>query len=257
MTKKLTRSTIESHVKELRHRLVLAIVAYIIGTCICFHYAVVINDFLLAPLVEVMGADGMGRKLIFTGLAEGFFNHMHIAMYAGFIIAFPIIAWQIYFFIAPGLYRSEKRILIPFLLAAPTLFLAGSSLAYYYLMPIAWKFFLSFEQTGIIPIVLEARISEYLSIVLELVVGFGLAFQLPLVMVALVKLGIVNASSLSRQRRYAIVAIFIIAAIMTPPDVVSQIALALPLLLLYEISLLICHKIEKNKDNHDRYKNNP
>jgi len=257
MTNKLAKTSIDVHIKELRRRLVVAVIAYIAGTCLCFHYAAAINDFLLAPLVEVMGADGLGRKLIFTGLAEGFFNHMNIAMYCGFIIAFPVIAWQIYFFVAPGLYRSEKKILAPFLLAAPALFIAGGSLAYWYLMPIAWSFFISFEQSGAVPIVLEARISEYLDIVLELIVGFGLAFQLPLIMVALVKLGVVSAKSLAKQRRYAVVVIFIIAAVMTPPDVISQISLALPLLLLYEISLLICHRIERKGNSHARYKDNP
>jgi sec-independent protein translocase protein TatC len=152
------------------------------------------------------------------------------------------------FFIAPGLYRSEKKVIIPFFIASPLLFIIGSALAYYYLIPSAWRFFLSFEQHGNIPILLEARISEYLSTVLEIVIGFGIAFQLPLIMIILVKLGILTTYTLSSKRKYAIVAIFIIAAILTPPDVFSQISLAIPLLLLYEISLLICHKFENKKE---------
>lgn len=254
MPPKNINGTIEFHIRELRQRLLIAVIAYIVAACICFRHASIINDFLLAPLLAVMSNDGMGRRLIFTGLSEGFFNHMHIAMYTGFIMAFPIIAWQIYFFIAPGLYRTEKRILLPTLLSAPLLFMLGGGLAYYWVMPTTWQFFLSFEQPGAVPIVLEARISEYLSLVLELLIGFGLAFQLPLVLATLVNLGVIKAVTLSKQRRYAIVIIFIVAAVMTPPDIISQISLATPLLLLYEISLLICHRIERIKEIHARLK---
>lgn len=244
----MKKAEIGDHLRELKKRVVIAFLAYIVACCITFQYASTINDFLLKPLSQINIEDGSNRRLIFTGLAEGFLNHIHIAMYSGFILAFPIVAWQIYFFIAPGLYRSEKKIIIPFFIASPSLFFIGSALAYYYLIPTAWRFFLSFEQHGAMPILLEARISEYLSTMLEIVIGFGMAFQLPLIMIILVKLGVVTSETLSRKRKYAIVAIFIIAAILTPPDVLSQISLAIPLLLLYEISLLICHKFENKKE---------
>ncbi len=244
----MKKSKIEDHFNELKQRIITAFFAYVASSCITFQYASEINDFLLKPLSQIAIENGSHRRLIFTGLAEGFLNHIHIGMYSGFILAFPIIAWQIYFFIAPGLYRSEKKVIIPFFIASPLLFIIGSALAYYYLIPSAWRFFLSFEQHGNIPILLEARISEYLSTVLEIVIGFGIAFQLPLIMIILVKLGILTTYTLSSKRKYAIVAIFIIAAILTPPDVFSQISLAIPLLLLYEISLLICHKFENKKE---------
>jgi sec-independent protein translocase protein TatC len=249
----MNKTPLKSHLKELRNRLLIAFTAYLTAVCICFSYADVLNQLLLIPLFKTISADDLPRKLIFTGLTEGFNNHIHVAMYAGFCLAFPVIAWEIYFFIAPAFYRSERIALLTVLFFSPLLFALGATLAYFYVMPAAWKFFLTFERQGVIPIVFEARISEYVNLASELIVGFGLAFQLPLIMASLVWLKIIDCSTLRKSRRYTIVIIFILAALLTPPDVFSQIALAIPLLLLYEISLLICQMLEKKSKYHARY----
>lgn len=237
---------ISGHLRELRKRLYICCLAFFIGICISYNYSDLIYQFLTQPLVDTYASDPHPRRLIYTGLAEAFFTYVEISLYGGFILAFPIIATQVYFFVAPGMYRNEKLLLIPFLIAAPILFLLGSSLAYYYVMPLAWKFFTSFESFGsssTLPIVLEARVSEYLSLVIKLILGFGIAFQMPLILTLLTKVGFMSGKWLAEKRRHAIVVIFIIAAILTPPDVVSQIALAVPLMVLYEISVIICKRI--------------
>lgn len=254
MNAKPHNMTLFAHLKELRKRLTLALIFFFIISAICYHYAQQIYTFLAQPLIHIYSSDS-GRKLIFTGLTEAFFVHIKIAFFAGFICSFPILAFQLYLFVAPGLYKDERRVFAPYLAIAPILFAVGAALVYYYVMPLAWRFFMSFEQPGdgsSLPIMLEARISEYLSLVMSLIIGFGLAFQLPLVLVFLAQLGVVKGSWLAQVRRYAIVVIFIVAAFMTPPDIISQIALALPLLLLYEISVLICKRIEKVKQNNAR-----
>lgn len=242
MFKKLS---LYQHLIELRMRLVIASLSFIIASGICYIFCDWIYMLMTKPLFDVY-SPASGRKLIFTGLTEAFFVNLKLAFFAGFIVSFPIIAWQIYSFVAPGLYRNEKKVFIIYLISSPLLFLLGALLVYFYVMPLAWQFFISFENVGdlsSLPIKLEARISEYLSLVISLITGFGLAFQLPIILILLCQLGIINAETLSSMRRYWIVIIFIIAAILTPPDVISQIALAIPLLLLYEISILICKKI--------------
>jgi sec-independent protein translocase protein TatC len=239
---------IMGHLQELRKRLIISVIAFLIASCVAYLYAENIYNYLTLPLAEASG--NSNRKLIFTGLTEAFFTYVKLSCFAGFIISFPIVATQLYFFIAPGLYRKEKGIVLPYLIASPVLFLLGAMLVYYYVMPLAWKFFIGFETIGanaVMPMVLEARVSEYLALVISLIMGFGLAFQMPVVLVLLAQVGVVQGSWLAEKRRFAIVVIFILAAILTPPDVISQIALAIPLLLLYEISIIICKRIEKNR----------
>jgi sec-independent protein translocase protein TatC len=255
MNAKQHEMTLFNHLKELRKRLALAFIFFFIASAICYNFAQVIYTFLTQPLIQIYSGDS-SRKLIFTGLTEAFFVHIKIAFFAGFICSFPFTAFQLYRFIAPGLYKDERRVFAPYLFVAPILFAAGAALVYYYVMPLAWSFFISFEQLGdesSLPIMLEARISEYLSLVMSLIMGFGLAFQLPLILVFLAQLGVVKGTWLAKVRRYAIVVIFIIAAFLTPPDVISQIALAIPLLLLYEVSVIVCKRIEKVKENNARY----
>ncbi len=240
--------TLYGHIRELRRRLLLCLAIYLLAVSICFVYAETIYQVLARPLLAAYAtvySDTSHHKLIFTGLTEGFFAYVRVSLYAGFALSFPIIALQLYRFIAPGLYKRERRAIIPFLLIAPILFLCGASLVYFGVMPTAWRFFLSFERPGgELPIILEARISEYLDLTLEMMVGFGLAFQMPIVLGLLAKFGLVTASSLAQKRRYAIVGIFILAALLTPPDVLSQVALAIPLLILYEISIWLVRRMQ-------------
>ena len=190
----------------------------------------------------------LNKKLIFTSLTEGFFTYTKLAIWSGFILSFPIFAWQLYFFISPGLYKKEKWMVLPYIVFAPILFLSGAAFVYCIVMPYTWEFFLSYEiHTSIVPIALEAKISEYLDLVIEMVIGFGLAFQMPLIISILNSAGVIFADGLKAYRKYAIVGIFVIAAVLTPPDVISQVILAVPLMLLYEVSILICGYLEKKR----------
>ncbi len=236
------QKTMVEHVRELRKRLIICISALIITACISYLFVQDIYDFLIAPLADAMG-DAPGRKMIYTGLTEAFFTYLKLSIFSGVIISFPIFAWQIYIFCAPGLYAHEKRFFIPFLIIAPMLFLSGAAFVYYALFPMAWEFFLSFEMPagqGNLPIQLEAKISEYLSLVTSLILAFGLTFQLPLVVILLERIGVVTVAQLKKFRKYAVVIILTVAAFLTPPDVISQLALATPLYLLYEISIIFC-----------------
>lgn len=241
-----SRAPLLEHLVELRNRVVLAIATWIAACVACYIYAGEIYGFLVQPLAEAAGAEG--RRMIYTGLAEAFVTYLKVAMFGGLIVAFPIIATQFYLFLAPGLYKRERRALLPFLIAGPVLFMAGAALCYYFIFPMAWKFFLGFEHTGVaegMPLVLEARVSEYLSLSMQLIFAFGLAFQLPIALMLLARVGLVTAAGLAKTRRYAIVAIFIAAAVLTPPDVLSQIGLALPLMLLYEAAIIGSRWCEK------------
>ncbi len=180
--------------------------------------------------------------MIYTGMSEAFFTYLKLSIWSAFLIIIPVIAYNIYAFISPGLMKHEKAIILPTFIVAPILFYLGGFFVFYAVMPRAWIFFLSFEDTTTsLPIVLEARISEYLSIVMQLVTAFGLAFELPVIMLILCVLDLISSNSLKSKRRFAVVIIFIISAILTPPDVLSQIALAIPLILLYEVSIIICN----------------
>jgi sec-independent protein translocase protein TatC len=193
---------------------------------------------------------GENRHLIYTGLTEAFVTYIKLSLWAGCSLAFPVIASQIWLFAAPGLYKEERRAFLPFLIATPILFLIGASSAYYFVFPMAWKFFLSFQMpggNGTLPIELEARVSEYLSLSMTVIFAFGLAFELPVALMLLTRAGLLSAAKLSQFRRYAIVLIFVAAAVLTPPDVISMLSLALPLMVLYELSIVGAKWVEKTR----------
>ena len=241
-------SPLLAHAIEFRRRVIISFCAIIVGFVICYTFAEDIYGFLVRPLAEA--SSNPNHRIIYTGLTEAFVTYIRLALWGGCILAFPVIAAQIWAFVAPGLYRDEKLVFFPFLIATPLLFLLGAAMAYYFVFPMAWKFFLSFEVTGgdgLLPIQMEARISEYLSLVMTIIFAFGLSFELPVLLVLLARAGLVTSEKLSQFRRYAIVGIFSVAAIITPPDVISQIALAIPLMILYEISVIGAKWVEKKR----------
>ncbi|TCH97735.1 twin-arginine translocase subunit TatC [Roseococcus sp. SYP-B2431] len=230
------------HLMELRRRLLWSVLAFGLAFAVCYYFSAQIYGFLAQPLARILQEQGGGdRRMIFTALYEAFFTYLKVAFFGAVFFSFPIWATQLWLFIAPGLYRSEKRAVTPFLVASPILFLLGAALAYYFIFPLAWHFFISFETPpgqGGVPIQLEAKVSEYLSLVMHMILAFGIAFQMPVALVLLCRVGILSVAGLRKGRRYAIVGMFVLAAIITPPDVISQIGLAVPLILLYEISIL-------------------
>ncbi|AFC70745.1 twin-arginine translocase subunit TatC [Rickettsia australis] len=242
----------QEHLLELKIRLLRIFTAFIIIFAICYYFSDYIYSFLLKPLAKLSG--DTVRNIIYTGLTEAFFTYIKLAAFTAFTIIIPIIALECYLFINPGLYHHEKKIIAFILFMSPILFWCGSIFVFYFVMPKAWNFFLSFEKRDmIVPIVLEARISEYLNLVIHLIIAFGVAFQLPIVIIILNILKIVKVQTLKQKRRIAVVINFIIAGILTPPDILSQFALAIPLLLLYETSIMICNFIEKSRTLNVKY----
>lgn len=240
---------LSEHLAELRNRLCYSLVFLVIAVGICYYFAENIYNFLVSPLADLYEGQE-GRRLIYTGLTEAFFTYMKLAFYAGMFFSFPFIAIQLYIFLAPGLYKNEKMVLLPFLVITPILFLFGGLVVYYWIFPLAWQFFLGFETLAAndnLPIMLEARVSEYLSLVIHLIFAFGIAFQLPVLLTLLAKVGLITGSSLAKKRKYAIVGIVALAAVITPPDVISQIGLAIILWLLYELSIFLCKFAEKGQ----------
>lgn len=240
------------HLVELRNRLIWCVVLLVLTFAAAYVYSKELYALLVEPLAQAMQATGHGesRRLIYTNLTEAFFTYMGVALWAAFFVTCPFILMQIYCFAGPGLYANEKRILLPYVLLTPLLFYAGAFVAYQFVFPAAWGFFLSFENAGGVaglPIQLEARVGEYLSLSMALLLAFGFAFEIPLVLVLLVHLGIISTKQLKEFRRFAIVINFIIAAVITPPDVLSQLALALPLCLFYELAILIAGFLEKKR----------
>jgi sec-independent protein translocase protein TatC len=240
------------HLRELRSRVLWSVGAFIIAFAVCYYFSQQIYAFLAQPLADILSRQSGGeRRMIFTALYEAFFTYLKVAFFGAAFISFPIWATQLWLFIAPGLYRSEKRAIYPFLLASPVLFVMGAALAYYFIFPLAWQFFISFETppgSGGIPIQLEAKVGEYLSLVMHMILAFGVAFQMPVLLTLLIKVGILNVDTLRKGRRYAIVIMFVVAAIITPPDIISQIGLAIPLILLYEISIFAARWVAPKRE---------
>ncbi|MFT8808490.1 twin-arginine translocase subunit TatC [Gluconobacter sp.] len=236
------------HLVELRRRLIWSIVTFVIAFAICYHYSGEIYRFLAAPLGNIMRKNGEQPHLIYTALYEAFFTYIRVAVFGATCLSFPMIAIQAWIFIAPGLYRSEKRAFAPFLIATPIMFLIGAALAYYVVFPYAWQFFLSFQTpqntNGGMQIELQAKVSEYLTLVTKMILAFGVCFELPVVLTLLVRVGLLSVAQLKRFRRYAVVASFAVAAVIAPPDAITMLSLAIPLVALYEVSILTARFVE-------------
>ena len=239
-----------SHLTELRSRLLKSIIFLSIFFIICYIFAEHIYAFLVEPYAQAVKDDDINRRLIFTALHETFITYLKVAFFTAMFVTSPLILTQIWKFVAPGLYKDEKKALLPYLIATPTLFLLGGMLVYYLVMPLAIKFFLTFEspaQLSSLPIQLEAKVNEYLSLIMRLIFAFGISFQLPVMLSLLARVGFIDSEYLKKRRKYVIVIIFAVAAILTPPDPITQIGLGIPLLILYELSILSVKIIEKKK----------
>ena len=252
MTKSENDTGFISHLVELRKRLIHSFFFLFIFFIVCYFFAEYLYGFLVEPYSKAVKNDGIERRLIFTALQETFLTYIKVAFFAAFFITCPFILVQIWKFIAPGLYNHEKSAILPYLILTPILFFLGGMLVYYLIMPLAIKFFLSFESAGLntsLPIQLEAKVNEYLSLIMKLIFAFGLSFQLPVVLSLLARVGVVDSQFLKERRKYVIVIIFAAAAILTPPDPITQIGLAIPLLILYELSIFSVNIIEKKAKN--------
>jgi len=251
MTKNDKENGFISHLSELRKRLIYSFIFLFIFFIFCYFFAEYIYGFLVEPYAKAVRDDVLQRRLIFTALQETFLTYLKVSFFAAFFVTCPFILTQIWKFVAPGLYKHEKIAIIPYLILTPILFFLGGMLVYYLIMPLAIKFFLSFESSGLntsLPIQLEAKVNEYLSLIMKLIFAFGLSFQLPIVLSLLARIGIVDSNFLKERRKYVVVMIFAAAAILTPPDPITQIGLAIPLLILYELSIFFV-KIIENKVN--------
>jgi len=237
-----------SHLTELRSRLIHSFIFLFIFFILCYFFAEYLYGFLVEPYAQAVKNDGTERRLIFTALQETFLTYLKVAFFASFFVTSPFILIQVWKFIAPGLYDHEKSAIMPYMVVTPILFFLGGALVYYLIMPLAIKFFISFESSGLVtnlPIQLEAKVNEYLSLIMKLIFAFGLSFQLPVVLSLLARVGVVDSEFLKRRRKYVVVIIFTAAAILTPPDPITQIGLAIPLLILYELSIFSVSLIEK------------
>lgn len=240
-----SKAPLLDHLIELRARLLRCVWALLVGFAICFYFSEQIFGFLVQPL---KGAFGTGGKLVYTKLYEAFFVQLKVAIFGGFFFSFPIIANQLWAFVAPGLYAKEKKALLPFLMATPVLFTCGAALAYYVVMPTAFHFFLTFQgKAGGLDIEALPSTDAYLSLVMQFILAFGISFLLPVLVMLLNRAGIVSRAQLVGARRYMIVAAVTVAAVVTPPDIVSQLMLAIPLVLLYELALLAIWFTDRGK----------
>ncbi len=249
------------HLAELRTRLIHCVVAFLIGMIICFTVATPLFNFLTHPLCEVLNERGQDCGLIFISPQEGFFVAIKVSLLGGFILAFPYIGMQMWRFVAPGLYRSEKNAFLPFVLASPFMFLLGASFAFYVVTPLAYDFFLGFQQFGAegeavvdgttaapLSVVFQGSAQEYLNLTIKFIVAFGLCFQLPVLLTLMGKAGLVTAEGLGSVRKYAVVAILVLAALVTPPDVITQIILFVVVYGLYEVSIFLVARVEKKRE---------
>lgn len=245
-----SRMPLVDHLVELRRRLIWCLSGIVVLFFVCYWFAPHIYQFLVKPLADVLHEKGGERRMIFTALHEAFFTYVKVAFFAAMFLSFPLVATQIWKFVAPGLYKNERNAFLPFLIATPLLFFAGGAMAYYVVFPMAWHFFLGFEMTAEegMAIQLDAKVDQYLSLVMQLIFAFGLCFQMPVVMSLLARAGLLTSEAMRDKRRYAIVIAFIFAAVLTPPDVFSQVSLAIPTVLLYEISIWCVRLIERSRE---------
>jgi sec-independent protein translocase protein TatC len=259
-----TTAPLVEHLAELRTRLIRSVLAFVVFMIASFAVARPIFNFLAAPLIDALQDFGQRPEMIYTGLQQGFMVQVRISIFGGFVLAFPIIAHQLWRFVAPGLYRSEKRAFLPFLISSPALFLLGAAFAYYVVLPLAFRFFLGFQQFGMgmediegvaaqqgeeLTIQFLGTINEYLGLTMKFIVAFGLCFQLPVLLTLMGKAGLVSARGLGEVRKYAMVGILVLAAVVTPPDVITQVILFVVVYGLYEISILLVRIVERRRED--------
>ena len=231
-----------AHLEELRRRLIYCIIAVGVGFGACYYFSKQIFEIMMLPLLQALPE---GEKLIYTGLPEAFFTYLKVGLYGGIILAIPVISYQLWGFVAPGLYKHEKKYFIPFVIISSILFVVGGFFGYFVVFPFGFQFFVGFADENLRAM---PAVKEYFSLAIKLLFGFGIVFELPLVMVFLGKMGLVNHKKLAKGRKYAVLAVVVVAAILTPPDVISQVLMAIPLLILYEISILLVWFLGSKKE---------